>query len=135
MRDKTLEHKLLTMLCPPPPNHHCSFCFCALHFLQVPNPRYLKAPKTCAVVGAPMSFGQPYEGVQKGPSALRDAGLLDGIMKLGWRVSERGDLDFEGPAMEAPEYHGPGNAKLADAVGRANERIYKATRESAGGQR
>ncbi|EGD74710.1 arginase [Salpingoeca rosetta] len=103
----------------------------AVHRVEVPCPTYLKNPKTCAVIGAPLSFGQPFDGVQRGPTALREAGLLDGIMKLGWRVTERGDLDFGAAGADAAEYAGPGNCKLAQAVGAANEKIYRATSESA----
>eukprot|EP00043_Microstomoeca_roanoka_P000534 m.28012 g.28012 ORF g.28012 m.28012 type:complete len:384 (+) comp10365_c0_seq1:171-1322(+) len=103
----------------------------AVHRVEVACPTYLTAPKTCAVIGAPLVFGQPFDGVQKAPAALRDAGLVDGILKLGWRVSERGDLRFDPPKANTPEYSGPGNCKLSAAVGKANEKIFRTTRDAA----
>eukprot|EP01147_Barroeca_monosierra_P010145 gene10145-2309_t len=108
-----------------------SILYTCTNLVPVPCPKYLEAPKTCAVLGAPLTFGQPFDGVQHGPNALREAGLMDGILKLGWRISERGDLKFDAPKATDPGYNGIGNCRLPFAVGRANEKIFQAVRENA----
>ena len=52
-------------------------------------------PKTCNIIGAPMTYGQPYVGTDHGPSLLRQRGLLQHLTALGWRVEDLPDLDFE----------------------------------------
>lgn len=46
-----------------------------------------------SIVGMPFCGGQPRQGVDIGPQALRDAGLVDSLNKLGWDVRDCGDVD------------------------------------------
>jgi hypothetical protein len=45
-------------------------------------------PHTCTIIGAPMTYGQPYVGTDSGPSLLREAGLRGMLSSLGWRVED-----------------------------------------------
>jgi arginase len=54
---------------------------------------FIKDPKTVSVIGAPMTFGQPYTGTDDTPSLLRKAGLRSMLTRLGWRVKDNPDLD------------------------------------------
>mgnify|MGYP000385323542 CR=1 FL=1 len=45
-------------------------------------------PHTCTIIGAPMTFGQPYVGTDSGPRLLREAGLRGMLTALGWRVED-----------------------------------------------
>ncbi len=54
----------------------------------------IQAPFTCHVVGSGYWGGQPVPGVEGGPQAIRATGLIPRIAKLGWRVSDAGDLPF-----------------------------------------
>mmetsp|Transcript_31491 Transcript_31491/g.36734 ORF Transcript_31491/g.36734 Transcript_31491/m.36734 type:complete len:307 (-) Transcript_31491:95-1015(-) len=42
-----------------------------------------------------MTYGQPFVGTDYGPKFLREAGLLQDLSLLGWRVHDQGDLNFE----------------------------------------
>src|SRR4051812_8078902 len=59
----------------------------------VPFPSFLDKTKCVSVIGAPMCAGQRKAGVDKGPSQLRDVGLLDNLKGLGWKVHDFGDLE------------------------------------------
>lgn len=39
-----------------------------------------------SLVGVPFSGGQPKGGVDKGPSALREAGVVTTVKQAGWNV-------------------------------------------------
>jgi arginase len=53
--------------------------------------------KIVSVLGVPLHFGQSMAGVDLGPGAMRVAGLIDRIGKLGYTVNDRGDLPIERP--------------------------------------
>jgi arginase len=53
------------------------------------------AGKTVSILGVPLSFGQSMAGVDMGPSAMRVAGLAQGIAKLGYEVNDVGDVRVE----------------------------------------
>lgn len=57
-------------------------------FARVPD-------KTVSVIGAPMTYGQPFVGTDSGPSLLREQGLLKDLAALGWKVEDIPDLDFQ----------------------------------------
>ncbi|RDB21199.1 Arginase [Hypsizygus marmoreus] len=57
--------------------------------------RFLAEPKTATIVGCPFSGGQPRPGVDKGPIHLVEAGLIDQIAELGWKVNFDGHHQFE----------------------------------------
>lgn len=53
--------------------------------------------KTVNLLGVPLSFGQSMAGVDMGPSAMRVAGLVERIAKLGYEVNDLGDIRIERP--------------------------------------
>lgn len=57
--------------------------------------KYCKHPRTTSIIGAPMTFGQPFVGTDSGPKMLRDRGLASNLTKLGWRVEDAPDLAFD----------------------------------------
>ena len=48
--------------------------------------------KPISIIGVQMDFGQSRRGVNMGPSAIRYAGLAEGLESLGFEVSDRGDI-------------------------------------------
>ena len=63
--------------------------------------KHVISPKTVSVIGAPMTYGQPFVGTDSGPSLLRENGLLKDLSALGWRVEDIPDLDFSSICAEA----------------------------------
>src|SRR2546423_6107234 len=53
--------------------------------------------KKVSILGVPLSFGQSMAGVDLGPSAMRVAGLVKRIKKLGYEVKDLDDLELEEP--------------------------------------
>jgi len=66
--------------------------------------KFLPNPKTIAIVGCPFSGGQPKLGVDKGPIHLVEAGLIEQLEEIGWKVHFDGHHQFEeiNPASEPP---------------------------------
>lgn len=56
--------------------------------------QHIQRPKTVSIIGAPMTYGQPYVGTDHSPTLLREAGLLHHLASLGWRIHDNPDLDF-----------------------------------------
>lgn len=52
------------------------------------------SPKTVSIIGAPMTYGQPFVGTDSSPALIREHGLVRDLDKLGWRVDDTGDIDF-----------------------------------------
>ncbi|XP_053553813.1 arginase-2, mitochondrial [Bombina bombina] len=85
-----------------------------------------KCTDSVAVIGAPFSKGQKRRGVEHGPAAIRNAGLIDRLSSLGCDVYDFGDLSFaKVPNDEVynnvkhPRTVGLACQVLADAVSRA----------------
>lgn len=95
----------------------------AIHRVETPTPSFLARPKTVAVIGAPMIYGQPFGGTDLGPKILRERGLHQALTKLGWRVDEKGDLQFDFPSQDRREYSGPGMCKSSGIVGAGNLKL------------
>jgi arginase len=74
------------------------------------------------VLGVPLDLGAGHRGVDMGPSAIRVAGLLDGLRALGFSVEDLGNV-FVPP----PESRDPGDPKA-----RFLKEILHACREIAG---
>ncbi|KAM8920952.1 arginase-2, mitochondrial [Pelodytes ibericus] len=80
-----------------------------------------------AVIGAPFSKGQKKRGVEHGPAAIRNAGLLERLSKIGCNVYDVGDLNFSHVPNDAlynntvkhPRTVGLACQVLADAVSKA----------------
>lgn len=67
----------------------------------------LAASKTVRLVGVPMDLGAGRRGVDMGPSAIRIAGVTQGLQGLGYTVEDDGDV-----GVPAPEKHHPGDHKV-----------------------
>ena len=96
---------------------------------KVKPPPFLKTPKTVSIIGAPLSFGQPIAGTDRGPKMLREAGLIETLVGLDWRVSEMGDLNFDPPNSSDPvpdEDKMRGKAKNCYCVGQGLHKISNA---------
>lgn len=78
--------------------------------------KYCKYPRTASIIGAPMTYGQPFVGTDSGPTLLRERGLHSMLTKLGWRVEDTSaDLDFQyDKVLSSPD---PMNAKNCAQVG------------------
>jgi len=63
--------------------------------------RHVAQPRTVSVIGAPMTYGQPFVGTDRGPELLRESGLLKDLSSLGWHVEDIPDLDFDAICAEA----------------------------------
>ena len=68
------------------------------------SPRILVTPREAVLVGAPTATGQRRHGVERGPAALRAAGLVPALRALGWRVRDAGDAFLPSPP-EPPAPH------------------------------
>ncbi|KAI9537734.1 Arginase, non-hepatic 1 [Dissostichus eleginoides] len=82
--------------------------------------------QSVAVLGAPFSRGQKRRGVEHGPKAIRDAGLIERLSGLDYSVHDFGDLNFhhlekDEPYMDVkfPRSVGGANKMLSGAVSRA----------------
>ncbi|XP_029808191.1 arginase-2, mitochondrial isoform X2 [Suricata suricatta] len=86
-----------------------------------------KSVHSVAVIGAPFSQGQKRKGVEHGPTAVRDAGLMKRLSSLGCHLKDFGDLSFT-PVPKDDLYNnlivnprsvGLANQELAEVVSRA----------------
>ena len=98
------------------------------HHANSPSPDFVGVPKTVSVIGAPLTWGQPLAGTDRGPKLLRDGGVVENLIKLGWRVNECGDLDFPSPSASDPVPDIEGNLKNCHAVGESLRLIYEAVK-------
>lgn len=78
-------------------------------------PSHRSKMNQCAIIGVPMTDGQPYVGTDDGPALLRTAGLVENLKALSWNVEDLGDLDLPSANDTAPLANG--NAKNAGSVG------------------
>jgi len=77
--------------------------------------KYCKHPRTASIIGAPMTYGQPFIGTDSGPKLLRERGLGSMLSQLGWRVEDTPDIVFEsGNHSNSVDPH---NAKNCALVG------------------
>ncbi|XP_006915205.1 arginase-2, mitochondrial isoform X1 [Pteropus alecto] len=86
-----------------------------------------KSVHSVAVIGAPFSQGQKRKGVEYGPAAIREAGLMKRLSNLGCRLKDFGDLSFT-PVPKDDLYNnlivnprsvGRANQEMAEVVSRA----------------
>uniref|UniRef100_A0A0B6ZSF2 Arginase n=1 Tax=Arion vulgaris TaxID=1028688 RepID=A0A0B6ZSF2_9EUPU len=75
------------------------------------------------VIGFPFSKGQPRNGTEHGPNALREAGVITNLQALGKCVVDHGDVELETVSRDEPVKHirnprsvGLGNKKLSESV-------------------
>lgn len=91
----------------------------------------ISSPKTVSIIGAPMTYGQPYQGAENGPERMRKGGLHKILTNLDWRVKELGNLMFQPPSDSDPEFTGPGRANVSYAVGNANHKLKDVVKDQA----
>ncbi|QQZ09600.1 arginase [Heyndrickxia vini] len=73
--------------------------------------------KKITILGVPMDLGQSRRGVNMGPSAIRYAGVVERLEKLGYVVTDQGDIEIGA----AERIHDPEtNMKNLKAVAEAN---------------
>lgn len=77
--------------------------------------------KKLEVISAPFSGGQPKGGVDDGPQALMDAGLMDTLKDLGWNAEFKGHNKFVQSADDTPI----GHVKNPRFVSNASKTIYE----------
>lgn len=82
---------------------------------------FLSEPRTATIIGCPFSGGQPRPGVDRGPIHLVEAGLIDQISGLGWKVEFDGHHQFE--ELEARDDLPIGILKNPRLVSRVTEAV------------
>ncbi|XP_067847451.1 arginase-2, mitochondrial isoform X1 [Heptranchias perlo] len=90
-------------------------------------PKQKRSVHSVGIIGAPFSYGQKRRGVEGGPQAIRDAGLVERLSSLGCKVYDYGDLSFTTVPNDTPYnnivHHprtvGLANQSLTEAVSRA----------------
>jgi arginase len=89
-------------------------------------------PEDIRLIGVPLDLGAGRRGVDMGPSALRIAGLRERLERLGYRVTDAGDI-----AVTIPETADPGDPKahylpqIAEVVAVVADRVTDAMRDGA----
>ncbi|WP_128895560.1 arginase [Longirhabdus pacifica] len=73
-----------------------------------------------SIIGVPMDLGQTRRGVDMGPSAIRYAGLITRIEKLGYEVDDLGDMEISTSHHNDDMIH---NIRNLNAVAYTNERL------------
>ncbi|MGH9418255.1 MAG: arginase, partial [Terriglobales bacterium] len=72
--------------------------------------------KTIRVIGVPLDLGQDRRGVDMGPAAVRAAGLLTRLERLGYQVEDAGNVEAALPEMQA---EGDPHAKYLPQIARS----------------
>jgi len=82
-----------------------------------------KVRETIGVLGFPFSKGQPRNGAEHGPNALREAGVVTNLQALGNHVVDHGDVTIEPiprdeplKGLRNPRNCGLANKKLSEGV-------------------
>ena len=89
-------------------------------------------PEDIRLIGVPLDLGSGRRGVDMGPSALRIAGIRDRLERLGYRVTDTGDIP-----VPIPESSDPGDPKahylpqIEEVVGGLADRVTEAMRDGA----
>jgi arginase len=86
-----------------------------------------KQQRTIRLVGVPMDLGAGRRGVDMGPSAIRIAGVTQGLRRLGFRVEDDGDVGVPAPESRDP---GPSNARYVDPIYHVCNRLRLRVRRS-----
>nr|XP_042896749.1 arginase, hepatic isoform X2 [Parasteatoda tepidariorum] len=79
------------------------------------------------ILGAPFNKGQPKEGVEKAPDALRKLGLIKNLTQLGVNVKDFGNIQFDQVADKSTETFGI--LKFPLTVGAACKKVSNAVKE------
>lgn len=94
---------------------------------QIPTESPKEGQRTIRLVGVPMDLGAGRRGVDMGPSAIRIAGVSQGLRHLGFRVEDDGDV-----GVPAPETRDPGtpNARYLEPIFHVCNRLRLRVRRS-----
>ncbi|XP_018582786.2 arginase-2, mitochondrial [Scleropages formosus] len=84
--------------------------------------------QSVAILGAPFFKGQKRRGVEHGPKAIRDAGLVGRLSSLDYPVHDFGDLNFQDLDKDEHFMHVP----FPRTVGRANQLLSSAVSRAVG---
>lgn len=82
---------------------------------------------TVRLVGVPMDLGAGRRGVDMGPSAIRIAGVSQGLRQLGFRVEDDGDVGVPAPESRDP---GAATARYLDPIYHVCNRLRLRVRRS-----
>lgn len=80
--------------------------------------------KNISMVGVPMDLGQSRRGVDMGPSAIRYAGVIERLEKLGYIITDFGDLHIERPDVHE-ELENDRSLRNVKQVVQTNEQLAK----------
>jgi arginase len=86
-----------------------------------------KMKNQISIIGMPMDLGQSRRGVDMGPSAIRYAGVVERLEKLGYKIHDKGDIEIGRPGKD--EEVSDGNLKFLKAVTNANTKLASAVNE------
>jgi len=82
---------------------------------------FLESPLHVALIGAPIKEGQKKDGVQFGPKAIRESGIVTRLEEAGCQVEDTGDISYE-KTEDPPTKNGSLNAQTC---GRASKALYE----------
>ena len=77
------------------------------------------------IIGSQMDLGAFRKGVDMGPSAIRHAGLLEKIQKIGYQVSDKGDI-----VPSVAKSPGDPRMRYAAEINAANKQLFAMVKES-----
>jgi arginase len=80
-------------------------------------------PRTASIIGAPMTYGQPYVGTDTSPELLRSHGLRGMLSSLNWRVEDIPDLDFDTAIKQYKNLHKHTIGRPTSFTGKAKNHI------------
>ncbi|KAJ7988769.1 hypothetical protein DPEC_G00312650 [Dallia pectoralis] len=82
--------------------------------------------RSVAVLGAPFSKGQKRRGVERGPKAIRDAGLIERLSNFDYPVHDFGDLSFQNLENDEPYLQVPSPRSVGRATNMLSEAVSNA---------
>ncbi|CAN5882920.1 arginase [soil metagenome] len=89
-------------------------------------------PERIRLIGVPLDLGSGRRGVDMGPSALRIAGLRERLERLGYQVTDAGDLSVTIPETADPgDPHAHYLPEIVEVTGVLAERVAEALRDGA----
>jgi len=77
------------------------------------------------IIGSQMDLGAVRKGVDMGPSAIRHAGLIDKIRKIGYTVTDKGDI-----VPDVAESPGDPRMRYAKEIFSANKQLFERVKNS-----
>ena len=81
--------------------------------------------KDIAIIGVPMDLGQTRRGVDMGPSAIRYAGVVNRLKKLGYSIEDYGDMTIDYPNPGKLNTQESSHLKNLEEVVAANKTLFK----------